>query len=904
MGPRALIYFYRRRLRVHALQELLAGLGIAIGVALVLGVLLASSSIAGSAGEVVHALIGPATLQLRTRSIDGFSERTLERVQRLPGVRQTAPLLEVPASVLGPGRRRVTVGIVGARPSLALMDGLARTIPLTTLAPGEIGLSQASAEAIGIADRHPGVSPRVAVDLRGRAVPLTVTAVLRPGDVGAALSQTKVAIMPLSSLQTLAGLPGRITRVLIEAAPGREAAVREELDRVAAGHLDVAPADQEIALVDLALGPSDQATDFFAVTAVLLGFLLALNAMLLTTPERRRAIIDLRLLGADRAAVTQMVLFQALCLGLIASLIGLAAGYVLSLGALHLSTEYLAPGFTLSAHTVLATGPVLLATICGVLATLLASAVPLLDVLMPSRALEPARQEHDPSLSTHVRGPSPRASGAPHLPGAPACSPSPGAADAPYPPGPPVRDPCSRGSGAAITGNALGRRVQLRLGIATIVLLAITAAAALLLPRLTLIVSIGLSITCVLAVPVTFALLLRCAHALLDQFQRMGMLALALSSLRSVKLRSLALAATGAVALFGGVALGGASNDVLHGIDGFVRDDVSGGAVWVDNFGDRQSVADFRTGNDLARIAHIPGVSSVRAFQGGFLVTGKRRLWIVVRPLGSSSAILDDELVTGTPALAETRLRQGGWIVLSEQLASERHLTLGDALTLPTPTGPHAYRVAGLSTTLGWSPGIVMMSPADYDRAWQTTTPTTLAVTLTPGASAATARAAIARALGPASGLQVQTAREREAESDVAVSEALSRLRYISTLLVVAAILALAAALASSISQRRPQLAALRLAGATPGRLARMLAIETALTLGAGCLAGVVVGVYGEVLIDHYLRVISGLPVVSLTASARPLQLLALVIAAVLAIVAIPGRRAARVPPTLALEGQ
>jgi hypothetical protein len=48
MRPYALVYLYRRRLRVHAVQELLAGVGIAIAVALVLAALVAEGSIAGS----------------------------------------------------------------------------------------------------------------------------------------------------------------------------------------------------------------------------------------------------------------------------------------------------------------------------------------------------------------------------------------------------------------------------------------------------------------------------------------------------------------------------------------------------------------------------------------------------------------------------------------------------------------------------------------------------------------------------------------------------------------------------------------------------------------------------------------------------------------------------------------
>ena len=46
LGVRTLVYFYRRRLRAHAAQELLAGVGIAAAVALVLAAGISQGSIA------------------------------------------------------------------------------------------------------------------------------------------------------------------------------------------------------------------------------------------------------------------------------------------------------------------------------------------------------------------------------------------------------------------------------------------------------------------------------------------------------------------------------------------------------------------------------------------------------------------------------------------------------------------------------------------------------------------------------------------------------------------------------------------------------------------------------------------------------------------------------------------
>ena len=86
MRPYVLLYLYRNRLRVHTAQELLAGLGVAVAVALVFATLVANGSIAGSAGEVVRAAAGSATLQLEARGPDGVPGQLLEAVEALPGV--------------------------------------------------------------------------------------------------------------------------------------------------------------------------------------------------------------------------------------------------------------------------------------------------------------------------------------------------------------------------------------------------------------------------------------------------------------------------------------------------------------------------------------------------------------------------------------------------------------------------------------------------------------------------------------------------------------------------------------------------------------------------------------------------------------------------------------------------
>jgi putative ABC transport system permease protein len=185
---------------------------------------------------------------------------------------------------------------------------------------------------------------------------------------------------------------------------------------------------------------------------------------------------------------------------------------------------------------------------------------------------------------------------------------------------------------------------------------------------------------------------------------------------------------------------------------------------------------------------------------------------------------------------------------------------------------------------------------------WGANVATALAITPTPGVDTAQVQSAIRAALGPQSGLEVVNARVRQARIDALTNEGLAQLGEISTLLLCAAILAMAAALTSAIWQRRASLAGLRLSGVPPPRLRLILLCEAALMLGAGCLTGAVVGIYGQVGIDRYLAHITGFPVAGLGASPRPIELLAVVVGVALVIVALPGWFASRVSPTLAFH--
>lgn len=848
MSFSALRFFYRERLRQQALEEVLAGVGIAVAVALVFAVTVASESVSSSASEVNRALVGRATLQLRSRGPEGFDESLLERVENLSGVQQAAPVLEEPASIVGSGGRRIAVNVAGTDISLAVIDGLDRTLPVAALEGQGLGLSEAGAKALGIPRmRGHSSKPIVSLALRGQRTRLAVNSVLGHKAVGA-LSQARIAVMPLERLQALAGLSGRLTRILVEVRSGQQKRVRSELKRLAAGALTVAPADQDVRLLGVALRPGEQSSLFFAAIAGMLGFLLAFSAFLVTVPERRRAIAELRAAGARGSAIVQMVLYQGLCLGVAATAVGIAVGYGLSLGVFAQTPTYLATGFTLGGSTTVGEVPVLVAGLGGVLATCLASTVPLLDL------------RNDPAI------------------------------DAGNVSGEEVRGP-------------LGRRTAVRLAVAAGLIVVVRAFANSTWPSLALAWTALLALAAVLCVPVLFSGALQLGEAVAGRLQgRSGVFHLALESLHETTLRSLALVATGTVALFGAVALGGAREDLVHGIARFSTNYSREANLWIVTPNDNQSVNTFILHNSEQRIASVPGVQSVSTLQGELADLGNRRVWVLAWPSSSPLRFLDGQIIKGNVRTAVARLRTGDWIVVSQQLAAEHKVPIGGTFTLPSPTGPVAFRIAALSTNFGWTPGAVVVNAAAYSSAWATKTPTALAVKTRPGTNEVHARYAIAHALGPSSGVEVLSTQSRDGKISGSVGEGLAQLAAISTLLILASILALGVALASAIWQRRSGLAALKVSGVTQSRAWRVVLVESGVLVIVGAIVGAAWGIYGQVALDGYLTGTTGFPVARLAGSLRPAEVLAAVVIVTLAISATAGYLAARVPARVALE--
>jgi putative ABC transport system permease protein len=197
----------------------------------------------------------------------------------------------------------------------------------------------------------------------------------------------------------------------------------------------------------------------------------------------------------------------------------------------------------------------------------------------------------------------------------------------------------------------------------------------------------------------------------------------------------------------------------------------------------------------------------------------------------------------------------------------------------------------------------VIVNADQYRAAWGSEDISAYQLLAKPGIAPETLAAQARSALGGGgAALTVQTAAAHEARLRAITRQGLQRLSQISTLILVAAVMAMAAAMGAMIWQRRPRLAKLKLEGFPHGELWRTIVLESLLLLGVGCFSGALCGLFGQQLLDRALNIVINYPVVGSVGVIVALSSLALVTAAAVLMVAIPGWFAARVPAGLALQ--
>jgi|GEM_PF-240111 putative ABC transport system permease protein len=833
-----LLYIYRWRLRSRnvVVQDGFAILGIAVGVGLLFASQVASTSLTRSVQKLSSQLVGSTQYQLDARGPAGVSENLLSEARRIPGVRVALPVLEQQAQVIGPNGQTRSVDLIGTDPRFAHFGGpLLRRFSAKQLA-SQRAIALPSPIAVAL---DAGSLQVLNLQVGSKVVQTLLGATLGVRDIGN-LVDSPVALAPVGYAQQLTGMTGRITRIFVQAKPHRDKEVLDGLTRLAsASHVNVEPADYDAKLFSVAALPENQGETLFSIISAIVGFLFAANAMLITVPRRRRLLAHVRAQGATRRMSLQLLLFDAVVLGVIACAVGLVLGDLLSISVFHQAPGYLSFAFPVGSARIISWQCIAEAIAAGMAAAIAGVLLPLRDTFIPSKW----------NTALNKRW--------------------------------------------LVTGRAV-------LGVAaftctTVILLVHPAGSNL--GNITLVVAL------LCALPFLF-------NAVVAGFERLQPTLnrpsprVTLTQLRvpRTRVRTLAIIATAAVACFGVVSIQGAQRNLQRGLDASARGIDSGADIWVTPRGESNAFATtpFSDPGGRATVARVAGVRSVSEYRGSFLTWGDRRLWVLGPPSSSRTVIPPSEIASGDLAFANARLREGGWAVVSRELATEHDLHVGQAFTLPSPM-PRTFRVAALSTNLGWPPGAVIVNAADYAAAWGSSSePSGYEIQTAPGAQPATVRRAVQRALGPETGLVVETRTEREQRHFRLARQGLLRLTQIRYLVLIAAMLAIAGAIGSLIWQRRAYFARLRSLGVKRRVIRHWLLWEGAILLGVGCLTGAIFGVYGQLLMSHALASVTGFPTSFNVEAFVALSTFAQISAGAVAVVCLAGYLMVRVRPRAA----
>jgi putative ABC transport system permease protein len=285
-------------------------------------------------------------------------------------------------------------------------------------------------------------------------------------------------------------------------------------------------------------------------------------------------------------------------------------------------------------------------------------------------------------------------------------------------------------------------------------------------------------------------------------------------------------------------------------------------------------------------IARLPGATADRSFYAQLAGVPADQ-----PPLGhgwSSAAFAPYRLSSGHPPRADGQIVVAGRAVL------------GRRVTVLTAGGPLS------ATIVGTVPARVGEQPVFFTDAE--------AARLSPEVDAlVTGDPATARRAAALPGLQVLTGTARHQADPDAVQDSADLAGLTTFLSIAAAISAfvavtvIASAFGLSVAQRRRDLALLRIVGATPRQVARMVRAEAALVGVAGSALGCLLGVAGAPLLARWIAGRGLSPAwfsVQLTAASVPALVIAFLagVAVAVASVLVAARRAGRIRPSEALR--
>lgn len=317
--------------RAHPVRALLAIAAIAVGVAMGFAIHLINAAAFNEFSAAVKSLAGQADLQVAGREAL-FDETIYPKLATHAGVAVASPVVEVDAAVPGV---RGALKIIGIDPLRAgfVEPGLVGKSNTQTdvLADDAVFLSPAAQSWLGV---HPGgmLTLRSGTgDLRLRVA----------GSVQARAGQ-RLGVMDIGAAQWRFNRLGKLSRIDLKLSDGVDRAAFErslatELERAYPGRFRVGqPNDEQQQSRTSNMSRAYRVNlTVLAMVALFTGAFLVFSTQALSVLRRRSQFALLRVLGLERRSLLRQILIEGAALGVLGSLLGIGAAYVLAALALH-----------------------------------------------------------------------------------------------------------------------------------------------------------------------------------------------------------------------------------------------------------------------------------------------------------------------------------------------------------------------------------------------------------------------------------------------------------------------------------------------------------------------------------------------------------------------------------------
>ncbi len=317
--------------RLHKLRLVLTVAGIALGVAVFFAIRTNNTSLVTSLRSTIEKLAGRSTLQIVAGEA-GFSRDILERVRSTPGVALAEPVTETVAKISGGGDERILILGLDTESDLELYKGTVDEESLIIRNPLAFTSRKDSiAVTRGFANRHSlREGDKFTIIVQSGPRDVTVRGIFGESGIGEIYSGA-VAVMDIYSAQEMFGRGDHIDRIDVANSPETDVAtIQHSFETWLPSGLKAVRPDLRGESLENAVNSLNYGLTIMSFLALTISIFIIYNSFSVSVSQRWKEIGVLRAIGVERQQIAIMFMFEAMLLGVIGSVVGVAAGFGLA----------------------------------------------------------------------------------------------------------------------------------------------------------------------------------------------------------------------------------------------------------------------------------------------------------------------------------------------------------------------------------------------------------------------------------------------------------------------------------------------------------------------------------------------------------------------------------------------